>query len=342
MVDYLNMSRRRPGLDTARTATPYIVTMGCEFFSPGSFAYDSSNSRDPGNTGYPQFLRPGLMLGMITSTKKWAPSVIGTVAAAYDGSTTVNVSAAVATEIVRRIGATGTFKLTGPATAAGTVRTLTATYSAVNTSTGDITVTALTVNEVQTVSVNTIMSGGKIGFTAIDKDGVPQTVAVAYNTSWTQTVADIQTALNGALGASAVACAVTATKNMTITFSGTNYAGLPQTEVTVDISAATGPTTATVTTTTAGVDGRMIAGAYVQPTDGSETIKTIIPNGYEVWVVNVDGVNTDVDFQNLLIGGLIKSDTLINWPSDASLKAYVKAALKAFGPNFAFTDDAGW
>lgn len=106
--------------------------------------------------------------------------------------------------------------------------------------------------EVQTVAVDTIMSGGKIGITAIDKNGVPQEVVVAYNTSWTQTVADIQTALNALLGTSAVAAAVVATHDMTLTFSGTGYTGISQPPVGVDISAATGPTKVTVTRTTAG------------------------------------------------------------------------------------------
>lgn len=108
------------------------------------------------------------------------------------------------------------------------------------------------VNEVQTLAVDTILSGGKIGLTAVDNTGVPQDVLVAYNTSWTQTVADIVTALNAKLGTSAVAGAVTNTHDMTFTFSGTNYAGVAQPLIGVDISAATGPTKATVTHTTAG------------------------------------------------------------------------------------------
>lgn len=110
-------------------------------------------------------------------------------------------------------------------------------------------------NEVQTVAVDTIMSGGKIGLSAVDKNGVTQDVLVAYNTTWTQTVADIQTALNALLGTSAVAAAVTATHDMTLTFSGTSYAGIAQAPVGVDISAATGPTKVTVTRTTAGGTG---------------------------------------------------------------------------------------
>lgn len=107
-------------------------------------------------------------------------------------------------------------------------------------------------DDVQTVAVDTIVSGGKIDITAVKSDGTEQTVNVAYNTSWTQTVADIQTALNAQLGTSAVAAAVTNTHDMTLTFSGTGYTGIVQPLVVVDVSAATGPTKATVTHTTTG------------------------------------------------------------------------------------------
>lgn len=108
------------------------------------------------------------------------------------------------------------------------------------------------VDEVQTVAVDTILSGGSIGFTAVDSSGVAHQFKVAYNTSWTQTVADIQTALIAKLGTSAVACAVTNTHDMTVTFSGAGYTGKAQALLGVDISAATGPTKADVTHTTPG------------------------------------------------------------------------------------------
>ena len=56
-------------------------------------------------------------------------------------NTTITTDVNTAAELVRRIGATGTFKLTGPPTAGGAVVTQTVTFSAVNTSTGAITIT---------------------------------------------------------------------------------------------------------------------------------------------------------------------------------------------------------
>ncbi len=58
------------------------------------------------------------------------------------GSTSIQASAAVVTELVRRCGATGTFLLRGPASAAGTIDVETVTYSAASST--NITVTALT------------------------------------------------------------------------------------------------------------------------------------------------------------------------------------------------------
>ena len=120
------------------------------------------------------------------------------------------------------------------------------------------------VDDVQLLAVDTIMSGGSISITATDYTGVNKTAKVAWDTNWTTTVAAIQTALNGLLGTSAVACAVVSTKNMSITFSGTNYTATSQPDVRVDISAATGPTTATITHSTLGYNSAFLSGSVLQ------------------------------------------------------------------------------
>jgi hypothetical protein len=117
---------------------------GPEAFLPGGKIIDGAKSRDPGNSPDVDVLRAGLLLGKLTSGGLYAPSIIGTLTgAAAAAATTVNVSAAAATEIVRRIGTTGTLRFVGPPTAGGVVATFTETYSAVNTTTGAITVSAL-------------------------------------------------------------------------------------------------------------------------------------------------------------------------------------------------------
>lgn len=103
---------------------------------------DGVLSRDPTNTGDLDVLRAGLLMGKITASSKYAPAVLGvTTNAEAVGSTSIQASAAVVTELVRRIGATGTFKLIGPGAVGGVIVTETVTYSAA--SGVNITVTAI-------------------------------------------------------------------------------------------------------------------------------------------------------------------------------------------------------
>lgn len=137
-----------PGLPGARAArtSDYrrILRQGEYTFLAGGVTIDGTKARDTGNTGDLDVLRPGLLMGRITSGGKWANSVIGLLsAAAAAGATSITLTAAAAVELNRRVGASGTFKLTGPPSANGVVVTETVTYSAVNTSTGVVTVTAL-------------------------------------------------------------------------------------------------------------------------------------------------------------------------------------------------------
>lgn len=313
-----------------------IAADGYLQFLPGGVILDGTKARDPDNPDYSatnptaQFrLRAGLLVGK-ASNGKWSNSVLGvTNGALIAASTTLTLaSAQEGVELVRRLGASGTLKLTGPATAGGPVRTAVVTYSAVNTTNGQVTITAVGTNEVQTVAVDATMTAGKIDLTAIDSNGVPQTVNVAFNTSWAQTVADIQTALNALLGTSAVACAVTNTHDLTITFSGTGYAALPQSLVSVDISAATGPTKVTVTRTTAAADGRFVTGSLVQPADGSETIRSFLPDGWEMYMP-LD--SSDAPLDKVPVEGNVDMSQLLPWPADASLQQWVRDQLNAYG-----------
>lgn len=141
-----------PGVRSALTANHKIVFKqdGQAMLALGQ-KISGANSRDPTNTVDVTVLQPGLLMGKRTSGGFYAPSIIGVTTAAYtSGGTTLNVSAAAATEIVRRVGSSGTATLRaiGPPTAAGTVAVTSVTYSAVNTSTGDITVSSLGVDKI--------------------------------------------------------------------------------------------------------------------------------------------------------------------------------------------------
>lgn len=132
-----------PGIKSLRTASSRRVFLGeSALYLPAGRIIAGSVSRDPLNTGDLDVLRAGMLMGKITSGGKYAPSIIGvTTNAEAAGSTSIEAAAAVVTELVRRVGASGTFKLTGPPTANGTVTTETVTYSAASGTT--ITCTAI-------------------------------------------------------------------------------------------------------------------------------------------------------------------------------------------------------
>jgi len=133
----------RPGIGSARSAGPRHLLRGAGSarWFPGGGTIDGAKARDPNNSDNLFLLRAGTLMGRATSGKKWSNSIVGVSTAAITSTaTTINVSAAQATEIVRRIGATGTLRFVGPPTANGTVATFTETYSAVNTTTGDVTI----------------------------------------------------------------------------------------------------------------------------------------------------------------------------------------------------------
>jgi hypothetical protein len=220
-----------PGVGTAVTAIPREILAGnaqLAQYIPGLHVIDGTHSRDALNSTNPDVLRAGLLLGK-TSGGKYAPSILGvTTAAAAASATGLTVSTATAVELVRRIGATGSFKLVGPPNTGGTVATQTVTYSGVNTSSGIITVSAL--------------------------------------------------------GAAA------------------------------------------------------IAGSLVQPADGSQTILTLLGNRWGVKVSDINGNSTDVLEDQLLLAGHVKTANVINYPTDTSLIAFVKAALRANCPAMTFDD----
>lgn len=139
-----------PGIRTERTATPVRILKSPNGVMryPSALVLDGAESRDTGNTGDLDVLRCGTLLGKITSSGKFAPTIIGVTGALHDTSAvTVTfgaggvATAAIVTEITRRIGTSGSFVLVGPPTAAGTVAVETVAFSAIASST-TITITA--------------------------------------------------------------------------------------------------------------------------------------------------------------------------------------------------------
>lgn len=178
-----------PGIGTERTYQHRRVlhTDGGKVLLPHAGAIDGAQSRDPGNTPV-TVLRAGNVMGRITSSGLWAPAFVGALASAYtSGGTTLTVTAAQAVELDRLVGQSGTNKLVaiGAPTATGTVAVTAFTHSAIDTSTGAITVTSLGVNK----HAGTIIAvndgrytplgllGEGYGVKVVDEDGTSLTTA---------------------------------------------------------------------------------------------------------------------------------------------------------------------
>lgn len=140
-----------PGVSAERISKHRVVTSdGYLEFLPGGLILDGAKVRDPANPDYSSLgsaaqrrLRAGLLMGEVTASGKYANSIIGVSQGAIIATaTSITVTAAQAVELVRRVGTTGTIRLVGPPTAAGVVATFTETYSAVDTGTGVITISA--------------------------------------------------------------------------------------------------------------------------------------------------------------------------------------------------------
>lgn len=333
-----------PGVGSDVTSTPRIIFRDGTvngYFSQGRYI-NGSLSRDTGNTGDLGVLRPGLLMGQISATGFYAPAVIGTVGTAYASGTSLVVNnAATGTEIVRRIGATGTFKITGPPTANGTVRTQTVTYSAV--SSDSITITALPVADVWTLTAPAGQDAGTYQLEITTGKGtsaevVATTVALAAAANSATVDAALEALTN--VGVAGVA-AVYSDPTLTLTFAaalGPVHVRVVS-DTTNDGGVFEGGWAAVHTTT--GVDGRFVAGSLIQPTDGSEIIKTFIPDGLNAFglkVVDDAGVSVaQVPFPHMPIAGVVDSSQFLPaWPSDTSLQAHIVAALRAAGVAYGF------
>jgi len=335
-----------PGVGTTRAQSNRTVRKGHQGarWMEGGKVIKAANSRDPDNTGYITTLRAGLIMGKVTSGGLYAPSIYGILGSPYASGTSITLPAQVVTELVRRKGASGTFKLTGPPAAAGVVRTLTITYSGTSATTA--TITDPNVNEVQTLTPTTAASAGTFALEMLQSDGltVGTTGPLAYNAS----VATIQTALDLASGVAngvvlttaASAAPISTPAAMVFTFSGTGYAGLPAPNKIKFLpgTGLTGETKVLGVVTTAGVNGQFFTGSFIQPVDGSETPLCLIDDGDGIKVVDVDGNNVDVPFPLPLVGGSIVSANIINWPADTSARAWLVGQLDAVS-NGAFSFD---
>ncbi len=267
-----------PGTTIASDFRNIFTSHDHKVLKPAGVIIEGAKARDSGNTGFLDTLRAGMLMGKVTSGGKYAPSVLGTLGDAYDGAATqMNVlNIPEATEIARRLGSSGTFKLTGPPAANGTVRTETITYSAVGSGTGG--------DEVQTFVADAASSAGSYTILLQKPDGTTvRTASIAYD----DTLAACQAAITLALGAVAGWVASTAGSavpfssgpiDLVLTASGTGFLKTDFPMCSVDPDSLTGVTTITGTETTRGIP---VAGTITVTAVGAaaDTVQTITVGG---------------------------------------------------------------
>lgn len=320
----------QPGIQDAKTASwRRVLRSGVFGYLGQGKKLGGTIARDPGNVGWETHLRAGVIIGKSTADSLlYGSSIVGLTSAALTGTGTTLSATAVTTgaggvvgEIQRRFGSAGTFKLTGPPTAGGTVRSLTLSHSAVSLTLGTVTITAAGVNEVDTIAITGTINAGNIWF--VDQTTGAQSRQVAFNAA----IGAVQSALDDVFGDGNTVASAGMGASFTVTFQGTLAgtamvlsSGMPRLGI---INGLTNTNAITVTRTTAGVDGRFVAGSLIQPADGSETMLTFMPDGYPTQVSDTDGNVVDTDLPKMPIEGEVEGAQLINWPTDTALQNYI-------------------
>ena len=233
------------------SANNFLTNPATNRLAPSFYIFDGNQARDPDNTPA-SLLRAGLLCGKITATTgdattpnlgSYANSVVGLTAAPYGGGqTTLTVTPQAAVEIVRRFGSTGTFNLTGEPEAGAAARTVQVTYSAVNQTTGAVTITALDAAPVaaanQVNALLTVDSTGS-GTFSLTVGGIT-TGAITYSSTAATLVTNINTAANTAFGTGAVVASGASLAAIVLTFRGQFADSVVQPVYTTLLSGATG------------------------------------------------------------------------------------------------------
>jgi len=362
-----------PGVGNTVFATPrdiYYSRPTIVDLFPLPIVLDGTKCFNELNAPYTFLAWAGTFIGRETANSSglWAPSIIGlTTAALGGGQTTLSVSPATAQGLVSRIGSSGTLTLTGAPTPNGpssAVRQRTITFSAVNTTTGAITISAdamaavSAVNQVDTLPFVDSTGSGTFNITV---EGIT-TGAITYNSTAATLVSNINTALNAAFGTSAIVASGSTLAAIILTFSGTGYTDRPiiaptqatiltgSTGYTINGSGTVG-TPSTCTVSTAGVaaasadEGEFIAGSLIGDTDGSQNIVSVSAELFGTkttdWT-NINTVSAPIE-GGVYMGGLLNSSMLQNYPSDTGIRAYLKSQIRTNGvPVAMFSDDFGF
>ena len=304
---------------------------------PGGGLINVAETRDTGNSSGVGILRTGLLMSYYAAGKDYANWILGVTTGALTGAgTSITISAAGAAELVRKGGATGTFVLTGPEAVAGTTRQVTVTYSAVDTTTGVVTITAIGVNQVENVRMNIASTGGNLQLNVSTAAGVRVTTA---NIAWSATDATYLASINSALDTSTgvvggiVATAISAVDTnlgFKLTYSGTGYAGKSFGPASVVVF-PTSTTSSMTESVTAAVQGAFIAGSVVSDANYSlpTTAISVPPDNSNMSLVTT----TYADWALIPMAGAVNTAALLDFPTDTSLRLWVEQQMSSLAGN---------
>jgi hypothetical protein len=83
--------------------------------------------------------------------------------------------------------------------------------------------------------------------------------------------------------------------------------------------------------------GEFIAGSYIGDTDGSQLPITILGDKYGQKMTDPNGVSADQPCWAFSLDGFIKTASIVNYPTDAGMKTWLKAQLNTTG-QYTFDD----
>lgn len=328
-----------PGIGVAKAvAFNFVSYDGNLVYLPAGGLVKQAKGYNPFNSDNLRLITVGTLMAQHPTNFDYAPWIIGVTSGAITGgATSLTISAASAVELVRRIGSTGTFVLTAPPAASGVTRQVTVTYSAVNTSTGVVTITAIGVNQVEQIDFNAASTAGNLKLNVQIPAGTYVTTAnIAWNATDATYLASINSALDTATGVvgGIVASAIPATDTdlgIRLTYSGTGYAGLAWNPAEVALF-PTSSTSAIYTPITTAVNGAAIAGATVSEANYSIPV-TVVGDDNPI-LMHASGDN---DWPRIPMAGILKESKIANLPTDASFKLWVEQQMSTLvGNKFVF------
>ena len=177
------------------------------------------------------------------------------------------------------------------------------------------------------VLMGKITTGGKYRNSIVGKSNLAYTdneLAIQMDLATATEIARLKTAGGGG--------------NLSMLFIGPPTAGGTVAETAITVTAVT-LNGATSTVTVADLGLNKVTDSLLCLADGSKTPVAIVEDSYGILLSDIDKVRKDVPLDRLVVAGVVDVNQIVNYPADASTKAWVKAQLRLGGGEWIFSDD---